>query len=139
MGDGSFGPSPFPEKYMADCEPLTLAGDGCWNCLTPDQKQTAELNLLCQIAVALGIMAECDPLSLVGDGCAACLTPFQRHTVIYQLICDLADNLTPLYGVGSPEGVVTASPGRTYTQTDVPGVVWLKISGVGNTGWAPNS
>lgn len=124
---------------MADCEPLTLVGDGCWNCLTPDQKLTAELNLLCQIAVALGVMAECDPVSLAGDGCAGCLTPFQRQTAIYQLICDLADVLTPLGGVGSPEGVVTAVPYRTYVQTDNPGAIWTKQSGVGNTGWAVNT
>lgn len=124
---------------MATCDPITLAGEGCWNCLTPDQKLVAELNLLCQIAIGLGVMAECDPVSLVSDGCANCLMPGQRQTAIYQLICDISDVLIPLYGVGSPEGVVTAVPGRTYTQTDVPGVVWLKISGVGNTGWAPNS
>lgn len=99
----------------------------------------AEIALLCQILQTLDPMAECNPITLAGSGCAACLTPFQKQSVIYQILCDLSNVLNPLYGVGSPEGVVTATPGRTYTQTDVPGVVWLKISGTGNTGWAPNS
>jgi hypothetical protein len=38
-------------------------------------------------------------------------------------------------GVGSPEGVVTASPGGTYVRTDTSGF-WYKVSGSGNTGWS---
>ncbi len=41
-------------------------------------------------------------------------------------------------GTGSPEGVVTASTGSYYTQTDSgSGVsaIWVKDNGVGNTGW----
>lgn len=40
-------------------------------------------------------------------------------------------------GTGSPEGVVTASPGQGYidlTDTAHP-VLWFKITGAGNTGW----
>lgn len=39
-----------------------------------------------------------------------------------------------LAGVGSPEGVVTGSPGQVYTQTDTGGF-WNKVTGTGNTGW----
>ena len=39
-----------------------------------------------------------------------------------------------LSGVGSPEGVATASPGQTYTRTDTGGF-WHKVTGTGNTGW----
>ncbi len=40
-------------------------------------------------------------------------------------------------GTGSPEGVITASVGGLYVQTDAdPGsVLWVKESGTGNTGW----
>ena len=37
-------------------------------------------------------------------------------------------------GTGSPEGVVTASPGSLFLQDD--GTVWRKATGTGNTGWA---
>lgn len=37
-------------------------------------------------------------------------------------------------GTGSPEGVVTASPGSTYLQTES-GSFWMKQTGTGNTGW----
>lgn len=39
-----------------------------------------------------------------------------------------------LSGIGSPEGVQTANPGTTYTQTDT-GSFWTKLTGAGNTGW----
>ena len=39
-------------------------------------------------------------------------------------------------GAGSPEGVVAASPGATYTDTSVdPPPFWTKHTGTGNTGW----
>lgn len=39
-------------------------------------------------------------------------------------------------GTGSPEGVLTASRGSIYTQTDGTGICsWFKDSGTGNTGW----
>lgn len=37
-------------------------------------------------------------------------------------------------GTGSPEGVVTASPGATYLDTSS-NSLWAKNSGTGNTGW----
>ena len=130
---------------MANCDPVDLAGSGCWNCLTPDQKMNAELSLLCQILQALDPMAECDPLTLAGDGCANCLMPNQKATAIYVLACDILDALggtvtgTIYGGNGSPEGVVTATAPAVYVQYDMPGVFWCKVSGVGDTGWAPNS
>lgn len=36
-------------------------------------------------------------------------------------------------GTGSPEGVVTATPGSTYWDVDV--AFYAKSTGVGNTGW----
>jgi len=39
-------------------------------------------------------------------------------------------------GSGNPEGVVTASPGAVYIDTDAPGTLYFKRSGVAtNTGW----
>lgn len=37
-------------------------------------------------------------------------------------------------GSGSPEGVVTASPGGTYFDTSADSL-WYKKTGTGNTGW----
>lgn len=39
-----------------------------------------------------------------------------------------------LSGVGSPQGVVTASPGTTYLQTDT-GSFWAKQTGTDANGW----
>lgn len=39
-----------------------------------------------------------------------------------------------LAGVGTPEGVVSASPGATYYDTSAYGF-WVKSTGTGNTGW----
>lgn len=39
-----------------------------------------------------------------------------------------------LVGVVDPEGVVSATPGTTYVNTDN-GTLWVKQSGSGNTGW----
>lgn len=39
-----------------------------------------------------------------------------------------------LAGVGSPEGVVAANPGRTYLDTST-NSFWAKNSGAGTTGW----
>lgn len=51
---------------------------------------------------------------------------------------DLESGLVPptsgLNGSGSPEGVVTASPGASYLDTTNHQVYW-KNSGTGNTGW----
>lgn len=46
-----------------------------------------------------------------------------------------ADYMSPLSGAGSPEGVVTASPGQTYLNTTAPEELWIKKTGTGNTGW----
>ena len=50
------------------------------------------------------------------------------------------NNAVDLSGTGSPEGVVTATPGSTWLQTDattdVKGWIrWVKATGTGNTGW----
>lgn len=42
-------------------------------------------------------------------------------------------------GTGSPEGVQSGVVSSRYTPTDVPGVIWIKVAGSGNTGWALNS
>lgn len=46
-------------------------------------------------------------------------------------------NLTPIYGTGFPEGVVSASVGSIYIDTAVTNGAssWIKKTGTGNTGW----
>lgn len=41
---------------------------------------------------------------------------------------------SPLTGVGSPEGVVTADPGSMYFEPAT-NALWVKNNGTGNTGW----
>lgn len=46
------------------------------------------------------------------------------------------NNIPPLTGSGSPEGVEVASVGRWYVDTDTTGTgIYLKEAGDGNTGW----
>lgn len=45
----------------------------------------------------------------------------------------VATNYTPA-GSGSPEGVISGSPGYPYTDT-TNGAIYFKITGTGNTGW----
>jgi hypothetical protein len=57
----------------------------------------------------------------------------------YKMVATLTQKtvaeLAPLSGTGSPEGVVAAEPGRTYTQTDGSQALWFKVTGVSTTGW----
>jgi len=50
---------------------------------------------------------------------------------------EFQDGRLKTQGSGSPEGVVTASVGSEYTDTST-GVLYLKQSGSGNTGWGAN-
>jgi hypothetical protein len=63
-------------------------------------------------------------------------TPYDRFlsAVMAQVTATVSSSTTLLTGVGSPEGVVVASPGRWYYDT-LAGVRYLKVSGSGNTGW----
>lgn len=42
-------------------------------------------------------------------------------------------------GNGDPNGVITANQNDLYAQWDAPGVIWVKLTAGGNTGWASNS
>ena len=44
------------------------------------------------------------------------------------------NNITPILGVGPPEGVEVASPGSFYIDTNLSNV-FLKSTGDGDTGW----
>jgi hypothetical protein len=76
------------------------------------------------------------PFQLVGsDGLATVefLTWLDQVTIA-------VSNIPPLVGSGSPEGVVVASVGRWYVDTDSLGTgVYLKESGDGDTGWQARS
>lgn len=51
------------------------------------------------------------------------------------------DNLSPIYGTGFPNGVVAATPGRIYIDTNITNgiAIWYKKTGTGNTGYVPLS
>lgn len=51
---------------------------------------------------------------------------------------ELAVNLnTPITGIGSPEGVITANPYQVYLDTSggAGTIQYRKMTGTGNTGW----
>lgn len=60
------------------------------------------------------------------------MSDFERDARIRTLL-----EAAPLPGRGSPEGVVTANPGRLYVDLDGGAGVtlWVKESGSGDTGW----
>ena len=65
-------------------------------------------------------------LGITGSGVTGSLD--YRVTVLEALI--------PASGTGSPEGVVSGSPGKTYLDvTSDPPSLWAKYTGTGNTGW----
>lgn len=57
----------------------------------------------------------------------------ENQTDLWTIILALQAT-APTAGSGSPEGVVTGSPGKTYFDT-VGESLWVKQSGTGNTGW----
>jgi hypothetical protein len=63
-------------------------------------------------------------------------TPFDRfiNAIVGQVSSTVAATTAPLTGVGAPEGVVTATPGRWYVDTGTNNI-YLKVSGTGNLGW----
>lgn len=57
------------------------------------------------------------------------------YTTITGTVVDYATGGN-LSGSGPPQGAVVASPGAIYIDTDPPGTLYFKISGVGtNDGW----
>ena len=58
-------------------------------------------------------------------------TPVSQKVTLSQMQTAFDSGLA---GAGSPEGVVTANPGRTYLNTTDEGF-WVKKTGTGNTGW----
>ncbi len=84
----------------------------------------------------------CDAQTIVTDAvCIECnIPPGMYLPILISLMCQLRDQQAALVanggtaGVGSPEGVVTGSPGRTYFDTAADSL-WVKKTGTGNTGW----
>lgn len=68
----------------------------------------------------------------------------QLNNIIQTLYNNIAGdgvNVSTFYGVGSPEGVVTAGIGSIYLRTDgsTNTSLYRKESGIGNTGWVATS
>lgn len=84
-------------------------------------------------------MAECNVQDLLDDAsCFAALPPAILQVLQAQLLCNIATDgvlSAATIGTGSPEGVVTAGPGRLYWKSDAPKSLWIKETGTGNTGW----
>ena len=88
-------------------------------------------------------MATCDLSTLQTDGCTNQFLQAAQDEVMFRaLLLQLACNISEgggggggSAGVGSPEGVVTASPGAVYIDTST-NSLWVKRTGTHtNTGW----
>lgn len=100
----------------------------------------------------------CDPNTLLEQAkcIIACIPPGMLPAVNTSLLCQILDGGggggtgpagpagatgatgaaggSGMIGTGSPEGVVTASPGQVYFDQSI-NSIWVKETGVGNTGW----
>lgn len=126
------------------CEPNELlAGVACLETtIWGPMADAVEIVLLC--AILDGNTMSCDPQDLLEQAkCIfATIPPGAMPAVRISLLCQIAaggggggGGLPFLFGAGSPEGAVSASPGRTYVRTDTGGF-WYKSSGSGTmTGW----
>jgi hypothetical protein len=56
-----------------------------------------------------------------------------------ELMTTIINELQPIYGSGSPEGVVTANEKQVYVDTNTPGTGIYYKTGSGNTGWIARS
>jgi hypothetical protein len=64
-------------------------------------------------------------------------TPTLRGALWIEEITRETNLNTPIQGTGSPEGVITAEVGQRYMDTAgaSESVLYIKQTGVGNTGW----
>lgn len=129
---------------MATCDPNELLAEGkCFGCLTIQQLEVVEAQLLCNLLQALDPMASCDINDLLAEGkCFGCLTSYQLRQVQAQLLCNVLDSITtaiganPICGVGSPEGVVTGTAcGQWYLNTANGDKFMFSGTPGTNTGW----
>lgn len=71
--------------------------------------------------------------SFLPEGNTALPTDNEKRS-LHKIVDQMAAGFGNLTGNGSPEGVVTASPGRGYVNTSN-GDLWVKQSGTGSTNW----
>lgn len=132
---------------MAATSPqLLLAQANCYACFgAVSSVQMMRLSLLSRILLNVKPVAATDPQSLLAY--AKCFSCFSNASMGDMMELALLDQISQnigggvagpnLFGIGSPEGVETAPVGTIYfdfTTAGAPGV-WVKETGVGNTGW----
>lgn len=79
------------------------------------------------------IIPPLEGVPIVGNGGM----PEERVTGWIRSVTDLLNQLEPLTGTGSPEGVVEAGLHREYIDTNYPAgsTKYLKTTATGDTGW----
>lgn len=134
---------------MATDAPTLLSEANCFNCYTatPYALQLMKLSLLAQIVLQGDPMADVTPQALLAQAnCFNCYAanPYMLQLMELALLVQVVDNggggggggLAFSTGTGSPEGVVSGSPGNTYWDTNAD-TYYVKVTGTGtNTGWA---
>ncbi len=117
-----------------------LTATECSVCAPSSLADMLEIGLLQTILTNLGAsMTQADIMA--GAACYVCLGLSLAESVRMVLLNQIANSLaggtgttSGFAGVGSPEGVVTAPTGSTYVDTGN-NAFYVKVSGVGNTGW----
>lgn len=71
--------------------------------------------------------------SFLPEGNTALPTDNEKRS-LHKIVDQMAAGFGNLTGNGSPEGVVTANPGRGYVD-ESNGDLWVKQSGTGSTNW----
>lgn len=129
-------------ETMANCDPAQLLEDACDSGIAG----FSDRQLLIAIAQGLcdgaggsgGICGTIDPVDAPQSGCGPYINTvsgnvFYWDGAAWNQITGTAGG-SGLIGAGSPESVVTASPGTTYVNSTTD-ALWYKKTGVGNTGW----
>lgn len=116
-----------------------IADANCSACLGISLFESMEITILKQILTELGVTMTQAEIN-AESGCFTCYGLSLGQANVLVLLNAIAGGMSGAGaiapGSGSPEGVVTASPGQTYWDFTNQ-QLWVKEAGSGTTGWVP--
>jgi hypothetical protein len=115
---------------MATTPSEATAAAACFACIPDNMRLPVIIYILNETS---GPMAT--PAELVADAvCYACIPQNMQMPVVIRLLTEGGLGGGAPVIVGSPEGVVTASPGA-FRWDSAANTLYFKATGTGNTGW----